>query len=123
MKSLNIIVNRKIKEIEDYEKTNPCKEPKLFEASMTITYSQLKEIKKDLEVLEIIKKKYVDIPLISLLRRDAYSRYDYENKVNEYILEKYNERLYLIPMCLTLEELIKIRKWMEGDENEIKKSN
>ena len=81
------------------------------------------QIKQDLEVLEIIKKKYVDIPLISLLRRDAYSRYYSENKVNEYILEKYNERLYLIPMCLTLEELIKIRKWMEGDENEVKKSN
>lgn len=55
MKSL-YTVNKKIKEIEDYERTNPCKQPSMFEASMTITYNQLKTIKKDLEVLKILKK-------------------------------------------------------------------
>jgi hypothetical protein len=93
MKSLNIIVNRKIKEIEDYERTNPCKEPKMFEASMTITYSQLKTIKADLEVLEILRK---------------HLRFMVENKTSLKIVNN---------GCGSENcELYKVKQWMESDE-------
>lgn len=69
MKSL-YIVNRKIKEIEDYERTNPCKQFSMFESSMTITYNQLKEIKKDLENFKKFKQ------LLEVINNDNYNGTD-----------------------------------------------
>ena len=69
----------------------------------------MRKIIEDLEVLEIIKKKLVDIGYISSLVTQYTD--------NLYVLEKYNGILS-IPYQLTLEELLKLKQWLEENEND-----
>ena len=96
MKSLEI-VDKKIKEIKDDE------------FWIELSKSELQQIKQDLEVLEIINKKDVDIGYI----KDLIKRFD----DNEYILERYNEIVSTL-YKLTMEELMKIAVWLEENEND-----
>jgi hypothetical protein len=98
MKSLEI-VNEHIKFIDDHStqiKGTP------------VMIDDLQQIKQDLEVLEIINKKDVDIGYI----KDLVKRFD----DNEYILERYNEIVSAL-YKLTLEELLKLKQWLEVNEN------
>ena len=67
----------------------------------------LKTIKQDLEVLEIIYNKKVEIEVLELLL--VY-------ETNEKIMLAYNS----VPsrIKLTLEELLKLKQWLEGNEND-----
>lgn len=66
-------------------------------------------IKQDLEVLEIIYKKEVDIGYI----KDLVKRF----RDNDYILERYNATWDIVNH-LTMEELLKLKQWLEEHENE-----
>jgi hypothetical protein len=94
MKSLEI-VNEIIKDFDKGEMR-----PLYIEKSMN-------KIKQDLEVLEIINKKDVDIGYI----KDLVKRFD----DNEYILERYNEIVSAL-YKLTMEELLKLKQWLEVNE-------
>lgn len=109
MKSLNI-VNRKIEQIENYKHTDKSKQAyNIEEVSMTITYKQMQQIKADLEVLEIIYKKEVDIGYI----KDLVKRFS----DNDHILERYNATWDIVHH-LTMEELYKIKQWLEVNDND-----
>jgi hypothetical protein len=64
------------------------------------------QIKQDLEVLEIIKNKKVDIGFLKSILQD-YS--------NEEALEIYNDSGY---RKLTMEELLKLKQWLEENKDE-----
>ena len=110
MKSLEII-NERINELKgnpelvyyDGHKIN-C----LFhngEGAGLLTYSQLEIIQQYLEVLEIIRKKEVDIPVLKkILAR---------HKQRKKILEIYN---LATSSKLTMEELLKLKQWLEENE-------
>jgi hypothetical protein len=74
--------------------------------------SDLLVIKQYLEVLEIIKKKKVEILHLWYIIRTN------EEKDNEYILMKYNESFGNQRYELTMEELLKLKQWLEENENE-----
>lgn len=75
-----------------------------------ITKEQLETIKKDLEVLEIIRKKKVEVfPLFFIIRTS-------EEENDEYILMKYNTRFNNKLYELTLEELLKLKQWLDVNE-------
>ena len=84
-------------------------EEKISEVQTSMDNAQ--QIKQDLEVLEIIKKKRVDIDaLIRIIRIN-------NEKSNEKILYDYNcivDKIYK----LTMEELLKLKQWLEVNENE-----
>lgn len=67
------------------------------------------QIKQDLEVLEIIKNKKVDFVHLN--------NYLFLYDKNEEILEKYNKHCFYHNE-LTLEELLKLKQWLEEHENE-----
>lgn len=67
----------------------------------------VRQIKKDLEVLEILKKKKVEVLHLWYIIKTN------EEKNNEYILMKYNESFGNQRNELTLEELLKLRQWLE----------
>ena len=113
MKSLEI-VNRNIKAIkkllynlkdvqegtkEDFDKYYHEQELK-----------EQKQIKQDLEVLEIIRKKDVNLATLKLciMRTDTI----------EQLLSKYNKSRYFTQDELTMEELLKLKQWLEVNENE-----
>ena len=102
MKSLEI-VRDKLYILEKY----PSKiETVKLEKDVLINQEQLLKIEQDLEVLEIIRKKEVDVNLLTALLEE------------ELTLE---EILYIIndECCkLTMEELIKLKQWLEVNENE-----
>lgn len=75
----------------------------------------LLKIKQDLEVLEIIKNKKVEVLHLWYIIKTN------EEKDNEYILMKYNERFGNQMYKLTLEELLKLKQWLEDNENELGK--
>lgn len=60
----------------------------------------LTKIKQDLEVLEILKHKTIDIKLLNEMSLDYYNFF-------------YDDKYYK----LTLEEFIKLKNWLEGDSN------
>ena len=71
--------------------------------------------KQDLEVLEIIRNKKVDLQGLSYLLNE------YKDAELAYILNQYNPTEYYTMHsrgCLTLEELIKLKQWLEENENE-----
>lgn len=75
-----------------------------------LTYEELKHIKQDLEVLEIIKKKRVDVAEL----RGILIYMDDDKEA----LEDYNS-IRFIDRRLTLEELLKLKQWLEeNDEKE-----
>ena len=72
---------------------------------------ELEQIKQDLEVLEIIRKKNVDIKLLKLY-------YNISLKVEDW-LDTYNATIKFDKHKLTLEELLKLKQWLEVNENEL----
>ncbi len=68
-----------------------------------ITIEQWARIKKDLSVLEILRKKKVEIMFISIMG---------EVLETEDLLEDYNSALTNEERKLTLEELILIKEWL-----------
>ena len=70
--------------------------------------SELEQIKFHLEVLEIIRKKDVNLTTLKLciMRTDTI----------EQLLSKYNKSRYFTQDELTMEELLKLKKWLEGNE-------
>lgn len=98
MKSLEI-VDKKI---------NYCEKQEVPFISIRLVSSQ--QIKQDLEVLEIIRKKKVEVfPLFFIIRTS-------EEESDEYILMKYNTRFNNKLYELTMEELLKLKQWLEGNE-------
>ena len=69
---------------------------------------ELDQIKQDLEVLEIIKKKKINIALLMFLIQD---------NDNETVLGIYNFEHHA-QFKITLEELLKLRQWLEVNDNE-----
>ena len=72
-----------------------------------------KIVKEKLEVLEILRKKRVNLDYLI----DLYNWYVYHgyNRCIEYTLEKYNNDFFDLPITrqLTKKELIKIISWLE----------
>lgn len=91
MESLKI-VNKKI---------NYCEEQKVPCVSMRLV--SLQQIKEDLEVLEIIKNKLVDVNILKMLLIGFPL---------EHVLEMYNQDHFKI----TMEELLKLKQWLEVNE-------
>lgn len=100
MKSLEI-VNENIKVLE--EQLNEL-EDELDKTCIEIELKQLQQIKQDLNVLEIIRKKIVNVNILKMLLIGFPL---------EKVLEMYNEDHYE----LTLEELLKLNQWLEVNEN------
>lgn len=80
--------------------------------NMCVTCKEhLEQIKQDLEVLEIIRKRRVDIDaLIRIIRINS-------EKSNEKMLYDYNCIVVKI-YKLTMEELLKLKQWLEKSNNE-----
>ena len=75
---------------------------------------ELETIKQDLEVLEILKKKNVDVKVLKLYLRGIRERiYTIEN-----VLWDYNRVMVLEEEKLTIEELLKLKQWLEENEND-----
>lgn len=74
-------------------------------------------IQNDLKVLDIIRKKFVDIVKLFRFQYDARALCEFESQINKYIMEKYNEEQVLITQCLTLEDVAKITGLFERYKN------
>ena len=74
---------------------------------VTLKASEVEKIKQDLEVLEIIKNKRVEVfSLLFTIRTN-------EEESNEYILIKYNSMFNNKLYELTMEEFLKLKQWLE----------
>ena len=71
-------------------------------------------IKQDLEVLEIIKNKNVDLKMFKRLYKEEYMPTLSCNR----FLYVYNWTRGLGESELTMEELLKLKQWLEVNENE-----
>ena len=123
MKSLEI-VNRNIEEAQEAldEATDdfriyPCDYGTWEEIEEHYTAPYLrhyieenKQIKQDLEVLEIIRKKDVNLATLKLciMTTDTIDQ----------LLSKYNKSRYFTQDELTMEELLKLKQWLEENKNE-----
>lgn len=110
MKSLEIVNERinELKGVPELECYNKQRIKYLFhneEGAGLLTYSELETIKQDLEVLEIIIKKEVNIEILKFL----LEKYDGVKALEIYNLDNIN---------LTMEELLKLKQWLEENENE-----
>lgn len=106
MKSLEI-VRDKLYILEKY----PAKiEAVKLEKDVLINQEQLLKIEQELEALEIIRKKDVNLATLKLciMRTDTI----------EQLLSKYNKSRYFTQDELTLEELLKLKQWFEENEND-----
>ena len=74
--------------------------------SRVIGMENLETIKQDLEVLEIIRKKKVDVYYLHALLK---------NGEVDVVLNRYN--IYAREGALTLEEILKLKQWLENEEN------
>lgn len=90
--------------MKSLEIVNICLEELLNNKTEICEYDLLK-IKQDLEVLEIIRNKEIDIGFLKSILHD-YS--------NEEALEIYNDYGY---HKLTMEELLKLKQWLEENDN------
>lgn len=75
--------------------------------SLILPTSSVKIIKQDLEVLEIIRKKQVDLVF---LRKVVVKLDNLEEMLDMYNTVEWQH-------CLTMEELIKLKQWLEKEEN------
>lgn len=98
MKSLEI-VNEKMQQINT---------PTKYCAGININLFELEQIKQDLEVLEIIRKKKVDVRLLAI--------YIFIPSSDEEKLKNYNKHCKHINHELTMEELLKLKQWLEVNE-------
>ena len=104
MKSLEI-VDERIEQVGKRGKVH------LFSFETTIDEKDLQQIKQDLEVLEIIRKKKVEVLHLWYIIKTN------EEKDNEYILMKYNESFGNQRYELTMEELLKLKQWLENNND------
>lgn len=72
---------------------------------------EYKTIKQDLDVLEIIKKKKVEVFAL------WFDIKTLEEQGDMYILISYNGRFHNKLYELTMEELLKLKQWLEENEN------
>ena len=79
---------------------------------VAICYVELETIKQHLEVFEIIRKKKVDI--LALECRINTFKNDNERILHSYNAMFYNKKIYK----LTMEELLKLKQWLEVNEND-----
>lgn len=96
MKSLEI-VNKQIQFAKEYD----------YE-QVVLYIDNAQQIKQDLEVLKIIRKKDVNLATLKLyiIRTDTI----------EQLLSKYNKSRYFTQDELTMEELLKLKQWLEENE-------
>ena len=80
---------------------------KLNTHSRVISMESLEQIKQDLEVLEIIKEKRVNVDLLNV----CLEEYDNDEKV----IDIYNS-FVRDERKLTMEELLKLKQWLEVNE-------
>ena len=112
MKSLEI-VNDKIAELKDtYQHYTAVEKDKAKSSFAKFDIEQFQQIKQDLEVLEIIRKKRVDI--LALECRINTFKDDNERILHSYNAMFYNKKIYK----LTMEELLKLKQWLEVNEND-----
>lgn len=102
MKSLELINER-------IERTLKAEDKLKMELQLCFYKDEANCIKQDLEVLEIIRKKNVDIKLLKLY-------YHISLKVED-LLDTYNAAIKFDKHKLTLEELLKLKQWLEENEN------
>ena len=95
MKSLEIVN-------EGLEVTNNCSYYCIFK-------NQLETIKQDLEVLEIIRKKKVDVYYLSIALK---FKLPIEEQLYYYNSIEHNN------FKLTMEELLKLKQWLEVNDDE-----
>ena len=74
-----------------------------------IYFDDLYQIKQDLEVLEIIYKKNVDVKNLRIYIKTFSHDKDLLSAYNVGLDEEYH---------LTMEELLKLKQWLEGNEND-----
>ena len=105
MKSLEI-VNDKIAELKDtYQHYTAVEKDKAKSSFAKFDIEQFQQIKQDLEVLEIIRKKEVSIFEL---------KYAFKNRRNdEEVLYFYN---WGKDAKLTMEELLKFKQWLEEND-------
>ena len=111
MKSLEI-VNDKIAELKDtYQHYTAVEKDKAKSSFAKFDIEQFQQIKQDLDVLEIIRKKDVNLATLKLciIRTDTI----------EQLLSKYNKSRYFTQDELTLEELLKLKQWLEENNNDL----
>lgn len=99
-----------MKSLESLEIINICLKELDYEhkEDTNIWRYDLEVIKQDLEVLEIIRKKKVNVAIfMNFLKIED----------NEKILEIYNYINYA-QSKLTLEEIVKLKQWLEVNEND-----
>ena len=113
MKSLEI-VNDKIAELKDtYQHYTAVEKDKAKSSFAKFDIEQFQQIKQDLEVLEIIRKKQVNLKDLKLsIQGFIEGAFETIEKVlwSYNLLRKEEEQL-------TLEELIKLKQWLEKEEN------
>ena len=108
MKNLEII-NKRIEELEEYLKLKddfPISEfrDQTFDRILK-ELSYFRQVKADLEVLEIIREKKVNVGWLMFLMKDYMKLEDIEK-----IYPKDGDT------PLTIEELLKLKQWLEGNE-------
>ena len=82
-----------------------------------ISLEELQQIKQDLEVLEIIDKKNVRIGEIKYYLKEFKEGISISITKIEDVLIEYNKGVALEDE-LTMEELLKLKQWLEVNENE-----
>ena len=112
MKSLEFI-NKDLqdfeKALENYKKRKAINNEEVDEEyikQMTKEIEKYQQIKQDLEVLEIIRKKKVDVSYLLF-----YLKVSANDKI---ALSRYNAPVTRIE--LTMEELLKLKQWLEVNE-------
>lgn len=116
MKSLEFI-NKDLqdfeKALENYKKRKAINNEEVDEEyikQMTKEIENYKHIKQDLEVLEIIKNKKVEVFYL------WFNMKTLEEQGDAYILISYNARFNNKLYELTMEELLKLKQWLEVNE-------
>ena len=107
------IVNDKIAELKDtYQHYTAVEKDKAKSSFAKFDIEQFQQIKADLEVLEIIKNKTVNIEALKFCLEN-YDNVEKAMEIYNYFEEDYRK--------LTLEELLKLKQWLEsyevGDSN------
>lgn len=113
MKSLEIIddiiiqCEDKVEFQKDFLKANPKEKPNpIFERQL----NGCKQIKQDLEVLDIIRKKRVDI--------GRFKAGWYISSTPHQLMKIYNRDCNYIDNELSIDEVIKLKQWWEEKDND-----
>ena len=110
MKSLEIVNDLIWKTQKKYDYVDTNQDKKQLEKQLeelNSEFNKLQQVKQDLEVLEIIRKKKVYFVHLN--------NYLFLYDKNEEVLEKYNKN-HFYHNELTMEELLKLKQWLEDNE-------